>query len=89
MFPGARIDVLADALDVEEALGVNERVRVQTEIIGVVIPAGVLAEGGEVSIGLGAAGGEEAGEVFDESGQWEGPGYRVQGLGCESKQLNS
>ena len=78
-FPGGGVDVLVDALDVEEAFGGDEFVGVEAEIVDVVVPAGMFAEGGEEGLGAAFWRSEEAREVFEEGCQVGVSGVRVQG----------
>src|SRR4051812_46729633 len=47
LFPGAGIDLAADAVDVENDFGVVQTVGFEAEILDVIVPAGVFAESGQ------------------------------------------
>ncbi len=68
-FPGGGVNVLIDALDIEETFGGDEVVGFDAEIIHVVVPARMFAEGGEIDFGSGFGGAKHAGEIFQEGGQ--------------------
>ncbi len=85
-FPCAGIDVLVDALEVEEAFDGDEVVGIEADVVDVVVPARMLSEGGEMDGGLGFDGAQHSSEVFEKrqrnSGRREGTkvqGSRVQG----------
>jgi hypothetical protein len=50
LVPGAGVDVAGDALDVEDALGIDELLGLEAEVINVVVPSGVLAESAQVEL---------------------------------------
>jgi hypothetical protein len=47
-FPASGVDVAADALDINCTFDSDENIRLKADVVDMVIPAGMFAEGGEV-----------------------------------------
>ena len=66
LVPCTGVDVLADALHVEEAFGFHQGFGVEAQVVKVIVPAGVLAEGGKMNLRRSFGGTQEARKTLDE-----------------------